>query len=92
MIAKTAALGLLQQTNTPRRISDIEDAWLTAQDARRPPERSSYLTSDGPAHPNLLMRSAVAAHATYLRDSRQGGGWTDNLVLWHEPCGEAALS
>jgi hypothetical protein len=45
MIAKTAALTLLQQAKTPRRISDIEDAWLTAQDAGRPPERSSYQAS-----------------------------------------------
>ena len=46
MIARTAALTLLQQAKIPQRISDMENAWLTAQDAGRPPERSSYQASE----------------------------------------------
>jgi hypothetical protein len=46
MIARTQVLALLEPGDAPRRISDFENAWLTAQDARRPPERTSYQASE----------------------------------------------
>lgn len=46
MIARTAVLALLGKASTPQRISDFEDAWLGAQDASRPPERTMYHASD----------------------------------------------
>ena len=45
MIARTAVLALLQKASTPQRISDFENAWLAAQDASRPPERTMYHAS-----------------------------------------------
>jgi hypothetical protein len=46
MIARAAVLASLEQATTPQRISDFEIAWLTDQDASRPPERTTYHASE----------------------------------------------
>lgn len=46
MIARGAVLDVLGQTTTPQRISDIENAWLAAQNAKRPAERTTYQAAE----------------------------------------------